>query len=249
MNKSMLNFENQYVLVTGATRGIGKITAGLFIQQGARVIITGTGIECPNTLRAEWGENFDYVQANFSSKKGIQEFILQLDNFHRIDVCVNNAGINRLSMIEEVDDDDYEIMLSVNLHAPFCICRYMTSRMKKQGYGRVVNIASIWSSITKSKRTVYTISKNAILGLTKTMAVETAPFGVTVNAVSPGFTMTELTMRTLSEVEILNLSAQVPAKRFADPIEISNVILFLSSKENSYMTGQNIVVDGGFTNV
>ena len=152
-------------------------------------------------------------------------------------------------MIEEVDDDDYEIMLSVNLHAPFCICRYMTSRMKKQGYGRVVNIASIWSSITKSKRTVYTISKNAILGLTKTMAVETAPFGVTVNAVSPGFTMTELTMRTLSEVEILNLSAQVPAKRFADPIEISNVILFLSSKENSYMTGQNIIVDGGFTNV
>ena len=249
MNKSMLNFENQYVLVTGATRGIGKITAGLFIQQGARVIITGTDNQCPSTLRAEWGEDFHYIQANFSSKKGLQEFILQLDNFQRIDVCVNNAGINRLSVIEEVDDDDYEIMLSVNLHAPFYICRYMTSRMKQQGYGRVVNIASIWSSITKSKRTVYTISKNAILGLTKTMAVETAPFGVTVNAVSPGFTMTELTMRTLSEVEILNLSAEVPAKRFANPIEISNVILFLSSKENSYMTGQNIVVDGGFTNV
>jgi 3-oxoacyl-[acyl-carrier protein] reductase len=81
------------------------------------------------------------------------------------------------------------------------------------------------------------------------MAVEMVPFGITVNAVSPGFTMTELTKSTLSEEEVLTLSAQVPAKRFADPIEISNVILFLCSKENSYMTGQNIIVDGGFTNV
>lgn len=249
MSKLMLNFENQYVLITGATRGIGKITAGLFRQQGAKVIITGTGIECPGTLRAEWGDDFYYVQADFSSKTGIQNFLSQLDNFQRIDVCVNNAGINRLSVIEDVADDDYEIMLSVNLHAPFSICRYMASRMRQQGYGRVVNIASIWSAITKSKRSVYTMSKNAIVGLTKTMAVEMAPFGITVNAVSPGFTMTELTRSTLSEEEMLTLSAQVPAQRFADPIEISNVILFLCSKENSYLTGQNIIVDGGFTNV
>ena len=245
----MLNFENQYVLVTGATRGIGKITAGLFRLQGANIIITGTGIECPEPLRAEWGDDFDYIQADFSSKIGIQNFLSQLDNFQRIDVCVNNAGINRLSMIEDVDDDDYEMMLSVNLHAPFKICRYMASRMKQQGYGRVVNIASIWSAITKSKRSVYTISKNAIVGLTKTMAVEMAPFGITVNAVSPGFTMTELTKSTLSQDEIVSLSAQVPARRFADPIEISNVILFICSKENSYLTGQNIIVDGGFTSV
>jgi 3-oxoacyl-[acyl-carrier protein] reductase len=249
MNKLNLNYENQYVLVTGGTRGIGKVTADLFRQHGAKVIITGTSVESPSILKDELGDDFFYVQADFSSKIGINSFLTHLDRFKRIDVCVNNAGINRLSVLEDVNEDDYEIMLSINLNAPFRICQYMASRMRVQGYGRIVNIASIWSSITKSKRSVYTISKNAVIGLTKTMAVEMAPFGITVNAVSPGFTMTELTKSTLSEEEMVTLSAKVPIQRFANAVEISNVILFLCSKENSYMTGQNIIVDGGFTNV
>ena len=249
MNKLNLNYENQYVLVTGGTRGIGKVTADLFRQHGAKVIITGTSVESPSILKDELGDDFFYVQADFSSKIGINSFLTHLDRFKRIDVCVNNAGINRLSVLEDVNEDDYEIMLSINLNAPFRICQYMASRMRVQGYGRIVNIASIWSSITKSKRSVYTISKNAVIGLTKTMAVEMAPFGITVNAVSPGFTMTELTKCTLSEEEMVTLSAKVPIQRFANAVEISNVILFLCSKENSYMTGQNIIVDGGFTNV
>jgi 3-oxoacyl-[acyl-carrier protein] reductase len=154
MSKLLLNFENQYILITGGTRGIGKATAGLFRQQGAKVIVTGTGIDCPSTLRSEWGDDFDYIQADFSSKEGIQNFIYLLDNYQRIDVCINNAGVNRLSGIEDVSEDDYEMMLSINLHAPFSICRYMASRMKNQVYGRVVNIASIWIAITKVKRSV-----------------------------------------------------------------------------------------------
>jgi 3-oxoacyl-[acyl-carrier protein] reductase len=121
--------------------------------------------------------------------------------------------------------------------------------MKKQKYGRVVNVASIWSKITKPGRTAYTISKNAIVGLTQTMAVELASHGVIVNAISPGFTLTELTESTLSTAEMDQLSGQLPIRRFAEPIEIARVIFFLTSKENSYMTGQNIVVDGGFTHV
>ena len=148
MSKLLLNFENQYILITGGTRGIGKATAGLFRQQGAKVIVTGTGIDCPSNLRSEWGDDFDYIQADFSSKEGIQNFIYLLDNYQRIDVCINNAGVNRLSGIEDVSEDDYEMMLSVNLHAPFSICRYMASKMKKQGYGRVVNIAYTFSIFT-----------------------------------------------------------------------------------------------------
>ena len=244
-----MNFDKQYVLITGATRGIGKVTARLFMDHGAKVIITGTSSVCPELLREELNGDFIYLQANFSSSSGIEAFLTQLDQFPRIDVCVNNAGINRLNLIEEISDKDYEEVLSVNLHAPLKICRYLAPRMKQQKYGRVINVASIWSSITKPGRTIYTVSKNAIVGLTKTMAVELAPFGVTVNAISPGFTLTELTESTLSAVEIDQLAKQVPAKRFAEPYEIARVILFLGSKENSYMTGQNIVVDGGFTNV
>jgi 3-oxoacyl-[acyl-carrier protein] reductase len=237
------------VLVTGSTRGIGKILADLFIQQGAKVLITGTSQECPVGLKEEWGNSFDYISANFSTSDGINSFLSKLSQYPRIDVCVNNAGINRLALLQEVNDEDYEEMLSVNMNAPFSICRFLATKMKQQQYGRVVNIASIWGVISKQKRSVYAITKNAVIGLTKNMAIELAANGVIVNAVSPGFTMTELTRKNLAQDEMISLSAQVPAGRFAEPLEIANVILFLCSKENSYMIGQNIIIDGGFTNV
>jgi 3-oxoacyl-[acyl-carrier protein] reductase len=249
MNNSMLRFDNQIVLVTGSTRGIGKTSANLFIQQGAKVLITGTPQECPAGLKEEWGNSFEYISADFSTRDGINSFISKLRQYPRIDVCVNNAGINRLALFHEVNDEDYDEMLSVNMNAPFSICRFLAGKMKQQHYGRVVNIASIWGVISKQKRSVYTVTKNAIIGLTKNMAVELAAFGVIVNSVSPGFTMTELTSKNLAKDEMNLLASQVPLGRFAEPHEIAKVILFLCSKENSYMTGQNIIVDGGFTNV
>ena len=110
-------------------------------------------------------------------------------------------------------------------------------------------MASVWSEITKSGRSAYTVTKTGLVGLTRTLAVELAPHGVLVNALSPGFTLTELTRSTLLHEEFETLSTQVPAGRFAEPQEIATVALFLTSESNSYMTGQNIVVDGGFTRV
>lgn len=245
----MHRFKNQFVLITGSTRGIGKATAKLFLKEGAHVIITGTSKGCPVQLKDELDGTYTYVQGDFSSDDGIKSFLEELKKFDRIDVCINNAGINRLYELESVPDEDYNELLSVNLHAPFQICRFIAGRMKKQQYGRIVNVASIWSEITKPKRVIYTISKNALVGLTKTMAVELASYGVIVNAISPGFTLTELTKRTLSDSEIKQLAVDVPINRFADPEEMGQVMLFLSSRENSYMTGQNIIVDGGYTNV
>lgn len=245
----MYQFEGQQVLVTGSTRGIGRAAAELFLKEGASVIVTGTSDQCPKNLSEELSGNFEYIKGDFSDEKGIKAFLERLDKFDRIDVCVNNAGINRLYELEKIPDEEYQEVQSVNLNAPFQICRYVAKRMKSQEYGRVVNVASIWSKITKPKRAIYTISKNGLIGLTKSMAVEMAPYEVIVNAISPGFTMTELTKSTLSEEEIDELAQQVPANRFADPEEMGEVILFLASKRNSYMTGQNIIVDGGFTNV
>lgn len=247
----MLDFSGQTILITGSTRGIGKETARLFLERGGEVIITGTSPSPDDSLLAELSTlgKVEYLQGDFSNEKGIDSFIESLKAYPRIDVCVNNAGINLLHEIESIPDEDYQSVLSVNLTAPVKTCRYLAGVMKKQGYGRIVNVASIWSVITKPKRGIYTISKNALIGLTQTMGIELASSGVLVNAISPGFTLTELTKRTNTASEIDEISKNIPINRLAEPKEMGMVILFLSSKENSYMTGQNIVVDGGFTNV
>jgi len=121
--------------------------------------------------------------------------------------------------------------------------------MKKNLYGRIINIASIFGVISKAKRSIYTTSKFGLRGLTVTSSIELAPFNVLVNSISPGFVLTELTKNILSEEEMKNIALQVPMGRFAEVDEISRVVLFLASSMNTYITGQNIVVDGGFTNV
>lgn len=247
----MLNYSNQYVLITGSSRGIGKETAKLFLDRNAKVIVTGTDQE-PNpdliTELSKLGEVF-YETADFLSEKGVNDFISRLDNYERIDVCVNNAGINLLNPIQDITDEDYKKVLSVNLDAPVKISRYLACRMKDQQYGRIVNVASIWSVVTRPARGVYSITKNAIIGLTQTMGIELASSGVIVNAISPGFTLTKLTKNTNTIEQLEQISKNIPIKRMANSKEMGYVILFLCSKENSYMTGQNIVVDGGFTSV
>lgn len=242
----MLDFSGQTVVITGSTRGIGRDTAELFMERGATVYITGTS-KTPKKELMGGICKANFITADFSAKNGIQDFINELKKLPRIDVFVNNAGINILNPIESITDDEYAKVLSVNLDAPVKISRYLAGVMKEQGYGRIVNIASIWSVITRPDRGIYSISKNAIIGLTQTLGIELASSGVLVNAISPGFTLTELTQRTNTEDELRNIGNKIPIKRLAEPREIGHVILFLSSKENSYMTGQNIVVDGGFT--
>jgi 3-oxoacyl-[acyl-carrier protein] reductase len=245
----VITFEGQTVLVTGSTRGIGRAVAIQLGALGANVIVTGTSADPPSDLSSVFGQKAAYLQGEFTSNEGIERFLIELDRYPEIHACVNNAGINRLNSVEDVLEQDYRDLFTVNVDAPFKLCQYLAPKMKTQQYGRIVNVASIWSVITKPKRSVYTMTKNAIIGMTETFAVELAPFGICVNAISPGFTLTELTKSTLTEQDYRELSLQVPASRFADPEEIANVIVFLSSSSNSYMTAQNIIVDGGFTHV
>lgn len=236
------------VLITGATRGIGKAITEIFLDSNARVILTGTIDDEIDQLNAKNNnELINWLSADFSTTEGINSFIYKLNKIDKIDICVNNAGINIIKPFEEYSQYEYQRLISINLTAPFKILQNLAPKMKKHGFGRITNIASIWSQITKPGRSLYAISKTGLVGLTRSMAIEYASSNILVNAVSPGFINTELTKQSLSAKEIKTLSAQIPIQRFANPYEIANTVLFLCSDLNTYITGQNIVVDGGFT--
>jgi len=235
-----MTFNGKNILITGGTRGIGKQIALDFLKNGANVFITGTSKS--STL----DKKIKYLQADFSNKKSLESFIKKISNLN-IDILINNAGINIIKPIEEVSDKDFNDLFNINLKAPYFICKSIGKTMKKNNSGKIINIASIWSKISKPNRTLYAASKNAIAGLTQTLAVEFASSKILVNSVSPGFTDTELTRKSLSNKEISILKKQIPLKRLAQTSEISELVMFLASNKNSYITGQNIVIDGGYT--
>ena len=243
-----IDLSEKTALITGATRGIGKAIAVVFIEAGAKVILTGTKQSEIDQLNSE-NENYTvkWLMADFSTPDSIESFIDKLKKMDSVDICVNNVGINIIKSFDKVSKDEYERLMSVNLTAPFSIVQSLIPNMKKQCFGRIVNIASIWSQISKPGRLLYTTSKTGLVGFTRALAVEYAAANILVNTVSPGFTQTELTERSLSPGEMKELSGQIPIQRFAEPNEIAQTVLFLCSDLNTYITGQNIVVDGGFT--
>jgi 3-oxoacyl-[acyl-carrier protein] reductase len=252
--KASFDLSGRTVLVTGGTRGIGAAIGAEFEAAGAAsVILTGTSvdtIEDLNDQAATAGRStVSYVQVDFADEGSTERFLDFVRGIARIDVCINNAGVNRIVPVDAIDTETYDWLWRVNTRSAVLLTAAVAPTMKRQGCGRIVNIASIWATVAKAGRAMYSSSKFALLGLTKTAAVELAPFGVLVNAVSPGFTRTELTASTLSEFEMGQLAAAVPAGRFAEPREIAKVVLFLASDLNSYITGQNIIVDGGYVSI
>jgi len=244
-----LDFSKQTVLVTGATRGIGAALADAFEEAGADLLVTGTNAEKVDELNRQYRDGpRRYLAVDFLVPASLERFLGELKEVD-IDVCVNNAGINRIESIDAQSREDYDAVMAVNLHAPTAIMRTLVPGMKKRRYGRIVNIASIWSRISRPGRSAYSAAKAGLAGLTRTLGVELAPHNVLVNCVSPGFTLTELTEQSLSVQERRELESRIPAGRLAEPKEMAAPVLFAASRENSYMTGQNLVVDGGFVNV
>ena len=225
------DFKDKVILVTGSSRGIGKQIADDFTSLGGDVIRVSS------------------TECNFLDSDEVYSYLDSISKFSKIDICINSAGINRIDYLEEINIKDYDEILKVNLYAPFLISQAVSKVMKKNKYGRIINISSIWGTKTKEQRTSYTTSKAGLIGMTKTMSVELAKHNILVNSVSPGFTLTELTKSILSKKDMKELSKQVPLGRFANVDEISKVVLFLSSDLNTYINGQDIKVDGGFVNV
>jgi 3-oxoacyl-[acyl-carrier protein] reductase len=248
-----IDFTGKTVLITGATRGIGKETAKCISAMGGNLILTGTKSEEIIKLNEQCKENgitnIRYLQCDLADSRSTDIFLQEIEKYNRIDVCINNAGINIIHDFIDTSFEDFTYMNHVNLFGPYRILKIVGSKMINNKYGRIVNIASIWSVITRPGRSMYTATKNALVGITKTLSVEWASYNILVNAVSPGFTLTELTASTNTKEQIAMLENVIPAKRMCHPIEQARIIAFLCSDLNTYMTGQNIVVDGGYTNV
>lgn len=215
-------------LVTGGSRGIGAAIAGQLRESGVDVLVP------PRS------------ELDLSNPDSVQKFISNHRN-DPIDIIINNAGINFLNAIEDVRPSDWADMLQVNLTAPLLITQGLTAEMRKKKWGRIVNIGSIFGLVTKEKRSAYSATKAGILGLTRTSAVEFGPDGVLVNAVCPGYVDTDLTRKNNSAEDIKKIEGTIPLQRMADVTEIAKLVTFLASEGNTYVTGQSIVIDGGFT--
>jgi 3-oxoacyl-[acyl-carrier protein] reductase len=237
----------QKVLVTGATRGIGRAIAARLLQDGYEVYGTGTQNSAERCAVLTDLAGVHWLDVNFSNRDSVRDFLTVIAGLGPFDGLVNNAGVNRIKPLDEVDEDDYDFVHDTNLRAPYMISREVIRGMAAQGSGRIVNIASIWSVITKAHRSLYSSAKTGLVGLTRALAVESGPKGILVNSVSPGFVLTDMTRESLSDEQIAELTAQVPMQRMAAPEDIAEVVRFLLSPENRYLTGQNLVVDGGFT--
>jgi 3-oxoacyl-[acyl-carrier protein] reductase len=245
-----IDLSGKIALITGGTRGIGKAIAERFLDAGASVILTGTKINDIEKLNNnKTSDRVTYLQVDFSDQNSVNALLTEISSYNKIDVLINNAGVNKIALNTETTNEDFDLLNDINVRGPYILCREVSKLMKKNGYGRIVNITSIWSVITRPGRSIYTTAKFAIAGLTKTLAVELAEYNILVNSVGPGFTMTELTATTNTPEEIKKITDIIPIKRMAQPIEIANTILFLCSDLNTYLTGQNIIVDGGYTNV
>ena len=243
-----INLENKVALVTGGTRGIGWSIAEQLLKAGARVLATGTDESQIKKLNDEnQNTSLKYFTLNLKDPKNIEKFINEVDEKYNIDILINNAGINIVSEAVEIDNDDFIEIQKINVHGPFLLAQAFGKKMIEKQWGRIVNIASIWSVITRPGRLSYSTSKMALLGISKTLAIEWAKHNVLVNCVSPGFTLTELTATTNTKEELKIIENKIPQNRMAMPEEIAKGVLFLSSELNSYMVGQNIIIDGGYT--
>jgi 3-oxoacyl-[acyl-carrier protein] reductase len=216
--------ETKIVLLTGASRGIGKAIYEALVQSGDFKLLT------PNRQ-----------QLDLNNDQSLHNYLKQSAP---IDILINNAGINIVQPVEEIDQTSLEKILRVNLIAPLKLIQQAVPHMKAQQYGKIINICSVWGIVSKELRTLYSMTKFGMNGMTKSLARELGPFNILVNSVCPGYVSNE-PQKNIPPEEQQRITQSIPLRRFAQPQEIACLVKFLASDENTYMTGHTIIIDGG----
>jgi 3-oxoacyl-[acyl-carrier protein] reductase len=245
----MYEFKGQTVIVTGGTRGIGKSIAGSFLKAGARVIVTYTSNEAAAVQfkkdNNEFAENMDVQKLDVAKYEEVQRFFEYINTkYGGFEVLVNNAGIRKDSVLAMMKESDWHDVMNVNLAGTFYMSKFAVKSLMRKRYGRIINISSVMERYGFEGQANYAASKAGMSALTKSLSKEVATRGITVNCVSPGFIATEL-IEDLPDKLRESYLARVPLKRFGSTEEVACCVLFLASKEASYVTGSTLEVAGG----
>lgn len=243
-----MEFKGQVALVTGSARGIGKAIAEGLAQKGVNVVIADVNLEEALKTSSEiagLGVRSQALRLDVSSSKEVKWVFEDIQrNFGRLDILVNNAGITRDGLFLRMKEEDWDLVININLKGAFLCSKEAVKIMAKQRYGRIVNIASVVAFMGNPGQVNYSASKAGIVGLTKTIAKEYASRGITANAVAPGFIMTAMTEALPDNVKE-EMKKAIPMGRFGTVMDVANAVVFLSSPDSGYITGQVIHVNGG----
>jgi 3-oxoacyl-[acyl-carrier protein] reductase len=240
----MINFKNKNILITGASGGIGNELVKKFVSLGANVLGNGTKTEKLELIKKRY-PNIKVKKFDISNHSGIEEFIDSVSlELGGLDILINNAGINKDNLSIRMKDEEWKKVIDINLTSTFLLSKYAIKKMLKNKFGRIVNITSVVGHTGNLGQPNYSASKAGIIGMSKSLAIEYAKKNITVNCVSPGFIVSDMTMGIADKVR-LYLTSRIPMGKFGTGEDVSNCVAFLSSEQASYVTGETIHVNGG----
>lgn len=249
-----MRLEGKVAIITGGAAGIGKATAEVFAREGAKVIICDVSEEIGNSVAQALGENVSFKKVDVTNRVTVQEFVESvIAEYGKVDILVNNAGITRDSqfikmkdgeLVKQMSEEAFDMVISVNLKGVFNCTQAVAPFMVKQKGGVILNASSVVGLYGNFGQTNYVATKAGVLGMTKVWARELGRFGIRVNAVAPGFIMTEMVAKMPEEV-LAGMRAKTPLGRLGEPEDIANTYLWLSSDEAAFVSGATISVDGG----
>ena len=240
----MISFKNKNILITGASGGIGNELVKKFVSLGGNVLGTGTKAEKLDQIKKKY-PNIKVKKFDMLDHSGIEEFIdnvtLELGG---LDILINNAGTNIDNLSLRMKDEEWKKVININLTSTFLITKHSIKKMLKNKFGRIVNITSVVGHTGNFGQANYAASKAGIIGMSKSLAIEYAKKNITVNCVSPGFIVSDMTMNIAEKVK-LYLTSRIPMGKLGTGEDVSNCVAFLSSDQASYVTGETIHVNGG----
>jgi len=240
----MINFENKKILITGASGGIGNALVKKFTSLGGQVLGSGTKAEKLDLLKKQY-PNIKVKKFNISEHSRIEEFIENVSlELGGLDILINNAGTNVDNLSLRMKDEEWKKVIDINLTSTFLLSKYSIKKMMRNKFGRVVNITSVVGHTGNLGQANYAASKAGIIGMSKSLAIEYAKKNITINCVSPGFIVSDMTMNIAEKVK-LYLTSRIPMGKLGTGEDVSNSVAFLSSEQASYITGETIHVNGG----